>query len=598
VKASPDSRRLKEAIIVPNLDNEPRTCFKPQGSGISSQISMPLITHDRVVGVLNANRNSAQSFTEDDAALVHAIAASIAVAIDHARLFETLEQRVETRTAELAALNQIANVVNRSLDLDALLNATLEELTHTLQLTGAAIALYESDKSTLTLHAQKGFQESGGNESPWSHWNPKLNFDELPNDHTQAFDVEDLKLPLRDHWLSEGMRSFCHVPLSAAGNRIGILGLGSNQKGHFGEAEVRWLTAVGNTIAVAICNAQLYKATEHQVIQLATLRKIDRILYSTLDLAPMLQIVLTSIAQVVSHDFAIVYLLEGTKMRGVAANGINLSNLASYVFETTGDLAYEELIRERKPLVIDDLHPDILHWSMIPNLDKVHSWMGTPLIARETVIGQISLYSATPTAFTSEHSEWVQSFSNHAAVAIANALLRAELSRQASCDSLTQVLNHGRFIEELRDACAHAQAHHEPISLIMLDLDNFKHYNDTYGHVVGDAVLRATVQAIRTHIHQSDLVGRWGGEEFGIALRHANSQRAMQIAERIRKTLVGTPIRDRHGTLIPPPTASQGIASLGETAIDVDDLIEDADRALYLAKNRGRDQVAIATKKK
>jgi diguanylate cyclase len=107
-------------------------------------------------------------------------------------------------------------------------------------------------------------------------------------------------------------------------------------------------------------------------------------------------------------------------------------------------------------------------------------------------------------------------------------------------------------------------------------------------------VLKATVQAIQAHIKRADFVGRWGGEEFAIGLRGANIAGAMQVAARIRETLAHTRVQDSSGQSIPPPTASQGIAALVETARGVDELIEQADRALYRAKSRGRDQIAAA----
>jgi diguanylate cyclase (GGDEF)-like protein len=102
------------------------------------------------------------------------------------------------------------------------------------------------------------------------------------------------------------------------------------------------------------------------------------------------------------------------------------------------------------------------------------------------------------------------------------------------------------------------------------------------------------VQAIRAHIHHTDLVGRWGGEEFGIALPGADLARARGVAARIRATLAETEIRDAQGRQIPAPTASQGIAAIPATACSVDEVIDQADRALYRAKARGRDQVALA----
>lgn len=585
----------KQTIIVSNLEEEPQACQVLRKLGVLSQISVPLLVQDTLVGVLNLSGLRARQFAESDAALLRAIASTVAVAIDRARLFESLEKHIQARTTELAALYRIARASNQSLNLDNILIAMLREMTQTLNALGGWVSLFEDGTSVLVQSAQYGIPDSIIHELRQQKSDERLSSDMALIGQAYAMNLaESNRSPATNAMWNYGIRSVCGVPLIAAGQTVGILELASDQKDRFGDSELRWLTTVGNTIASAIRNAKLYASVEQKVIQLATLREIDHTLNSTLDLEPMLEIMLSSIAQIVPHEQAIVYVLEGTKIRAVAAFGIPVTLWANYGFEMSGNLAFEEMTRERKPIIIGDLNPDALHWSKIPGIEETHSWLGTPLIARDAIIGQISLYSVKRNAFTSEQAEWMFSFASHAAVTVANALLRAELNKQARRDSLTQVLNHSTFIEELRNAYAHAVDQHQSLALIMLDLDNFKSYNDTYGHIVGDQVLTAMVQAIRAHVHPTDLVGRWGGEEFGVAILGASTPHVMQIAKRIRQTLAATNIRNRHGELIPPPTASQGIASLGDIVRDADDLIEFADRALYLAKNQGRDQAIYA----
>jgi diguanylate cyclase (GGDEF)-like protein len=127
----------------------------------------------------------------------------------------------------------------------------------------------------------------------------------------------------------------------------------------------------------------------------------------------------------------------------------------------------------------------------------------------------------------------------------------------------------------------------------MLDIDHFKLYNDTYGHVIGDQVLILTVQAIQSHIKKTDTVGRWGGEEFGVILPNTTISQAKLVSDRIRHTLSELPLFNVEGKTIPKPTISQGIATLPDHTSDVDELVIIADRALCRAKNKGRDQVAI-----
>ena len=131
----------------------------------------------------------------------------------------------------------------------------------------------------------------------------------------------------------------------------------------------------------------------------------------------------------------------------------------------------------------------------------------------------------------------------------------------------------------------------QPLSLIMLDIDFFKQYNDNYGHMVGDQVLIALNQAIRQHIKSTDAIGRWGGEEFTIVLPGTSGLQAQQVASRVQETVCSLTLHDRDGKLLPFPTVSQGLAVYPDEAADVYKLIDLADQRLYTAKLRGRNQI-------
>jgi diguanylate cyclase (GGDEF)-like protein len=128
----------------------------------------------------------------------------------------------------------------------------------------------------------------------------------------------------------------------------------------------------------------------------------------------------------------------------------------------------------------------------------------------------------------------------------------------------------------------------------MLDIDFFKQYNDTYGHLVGDEVLTTLCDVVRSHIKNTDAIGRWGGEEFAIALPYTDGKKAMIVAERIRETMASLKLNnEKHGEL-PVPTISMGIAVFPAETNDIIKLIDLADNRLYIAKKRGRDQVEPA----
>lgn len=218
------------------------------------------------------------------------------------------------------------------------------------------------------------------------------------------------------------------------------------------------------------------------------------------------------------------------------------------------------------------------------------SWMGTPLEAGGKVLGVIAVASYQRNAFTQGDLDTIENVANLAAMAIDNARHHEDVETQSHQDSLTGILNHGYFISSLAKE-AEQPGHNDPISLIMLDIDYFKRYNDTYGHRIGDQVLIALTQSIRLHIKKTDLLGRWGGEEFIIALPGANGSQALIVAMRIQETLNEIELKGRQGETIPVPTVSMGIAVFPTEAQDIYELIDRADSRLYLAKERGRNQI-------
>jgi diguanylate cyclase (GGDEF)-like protein len=190
--------------------------------------------------------------------------------------------------------------------------------------------------------------------------------------------------------------------------------------------------------------------------------------------------------------------------------------------------------------------------------------------------------------------ELLSNLAQHVTLALDNTIRHAQVEEQTRLDSLTDVYNHGYFLKKLAEQAQQAAANHTVLSLIMLDIDFFKQYNDTYGHLVGDKILKILCTAIKHHIKQSDAVGRWGGEEFIISLPGATGPEALKVAERIGQTMALLRVEDRQQATIPVPTVSQGVAEFPLEADEIYRLIDLADRRLYIAKQRGRNQVEPA----
>lgn len=201
--------------------------------------------------------------------------------------------------------------------------------------------------------------------------------------------------------------------------------------------------------------------------------------------------------------------------------------------------------------------------------------------------------------FTSEDTEFLALLGSMVAISLHN----AQLYHRSILDELTQVYSRGHFDVYLSQEIERARRYSRPdesgdlealnVSLVMFDLDDFKKVNDTYGHQVGDVVLRQTAQLVRTKIRSADVVARYGGEEFVIVLPETAKANAERAAERLRKAIENNKVATREfGKL--EITVSIGVATYPNDALDAHGLVRAADQALYKAKGAGKNMIVVA----
>ena len=184
---------------------------------------------------------------------------------------------------------------------------------------------------------------------------------------------------------------------------------------------------------------------------------------------------------------------------------------------------------------------------------------------------------------------------SQAAVSVENVDLHETVQRQAVTDELTGLFNHRRFQEVMDAEVERARRYDQEMGLIMLDIDNFKRVNDTYGHMQGDEVLRAVARVLRQSAREIDEPARYGGEEMAVALPQTDLDGAYNFAERVRKRIeaLELPLLDGDGVL--QVTASFGAASLvSAPQSDKEGLVAAADAALYRAKRSGKNRTVKA----
>ena len=179
-------------------------------------------------------------------------------------------------------------------------------------------------------------------------------------------------------------------------------------------------------------------------------------------------------------------------------------------------------------------------------------------------------------------------FAAHAALALNNADLNAEVARLAASDSLTGLANRRELSSALMREAARTARTKEPLSLAVIDIDHFKDINDTFGHLVGDEVLRQVADAMAGSVRDGDLVARYGGEEFAVVLPNCAGDGALAVVERVRAA-VGT------AATVTRVTVSAGIATTAGEESDSEGLMAAADAALYRSKRAGRDRVTLAS---
>ncbi len=167
-------------------------------------------------------------------------------------------------------------------------------------------------------------------------------------------------------------------------------------------------------------------------------------------------------------------------------------------------------------------------------------------------------------------------------------VVNARLLELATTDGLTGLKNHRSFQDKLAEEFERSRRYHTPLALLLLDVDKFKQFNDTFGHPAGDEVLKRVANALRHTARATDFVARYGGEEFVVALPETDTEGAMIVAERIREAVAGQEWEQR------AITVSIGAAALQIATRDAAELVEEADKALYQSKQNGRNQVTLA----
>ncbi|HHM24276.1 MAG TPA: sensor domain-containing diguanylate cyclase [Bacteroidetes bacterium] len=363
------------------------------------------------------------------------------------------------------------------------------------------------------------------------------------------------------------------------------------------------LTETGVSVRTKKYRQQIDSATEElrllnrklkrHIYELHNLFHISMDLTSILDMDQLINSYLNTLIGQLRIKNATLFLhsnTNSTELELVRAKGISEEDVAELKFDTR-DSIVKMLFQKRQPIVIAE---ELTSLKEIEKFRMLDSEVIAPLIHSHRLEGLVILGTKiNGEPYSQTDLEMVTLITNIVAVAVANARLYQRVKEISITDELTSLYNYRYFRMRLRDEVFRSQRTGRPLSLVILDVDYFKNYNDNLGHPAGDQVLKQIARILKNSVRDTDVVARYGGEEFCVILPEVDVQGARAFGERLRKNIEDYPFYKEEIQPGGKLTVSLGAATYPQDATMINELLVRADKALYHAKNSGRNRMSL-----
>ncbi len=502
--------------------------------------------------------------------------------------FEESEHQSDLLETSLA---KIGAILNSQLNLSDTLNTIADMVADMLRANQSIVTIYDTKENQLSIAATYGI-----NVPPIAFpINISLSQRAIHeyktiyiNDTRNCPDLFTPKL------LFSKVRSIIAAPIIHTGNIIGTIEVYSRSINGFNENAADFLSVLAHHAGAAITAAKLYEDTKQKLLNEKYLSAITYSTSFTFDTNTIVDECTHHVLNALNADIGIGCLSTDVEYTFTPISNINITNKLTEI-DLNPFPSLKLLINKLQPFnSLNEVLPPIHSFLHLPL--KINYLMILPLAVNKRLLGIILVgwYNFKSNKHKEEYS-FIKMMANQVAIGLEKAHFYNQIKSMALSDGLTKLANRRNFDMFLKTELRRAESLNKPLSLIMLDLDKFKQYNDTFGHINGDQLLQQVGAILKHNVRSIDLPARYGGEEFSIILPEGNISEAISTAEHLRKEIESYKFTNQSGIFTKHITASFGIATydpnITMNAPSSDTIIAIADKALYQAKQEGRNRV-------
>jgi diguanylate cyclase (GGDEF)-like protein/putative nucleotidyltransferase with HDIG domain len=550
--------------------------------GLRSAVVISLQAKEQAFGLLLLGTPDSRRFTPAELRLLLALGHQIGVAVENSYLI----QQTSRRSEELHMLNEIGRALSSTLNKEDLLQRLWEELRRLFDVENLYLATFDAirDQIRFDLELNKGVRMPPRARAAGNHLTEYILRTRQPVLVRENFISELRKLGV------EPMRtagSFCGVPLVAYDHAIGALCIYSDNERAYDEGHLELMRVLASEASIAIENARLFQEERTKARHLSLLNLISRDAIATLNPDEILAKIAGQLEHGLSYDHIGIAILEYTTRELIvsAESGKRRGALGRKIPLDTGLIG--QVARTGKPgiyrsSVNSQSNPQ-------PVLPESSTAMALPIFYGDHLHGVLYVETLERTDFSEEESLLLQTLADLIAGAFHNAQTFQKAQEQAITDGLTGVKTHRFFMEALSSEWKRSSRAGRSFALVLMDLDRFKFVNDFYGHLEGDLVLQRVGQILETNCRRSDVVARYGGDEFVILMPETTMEQARQLSSKLRGWISCDPLLREKNI-----SASFGIASYPLHGSAPQELIQVADASMYLSKHQGGNTVSTA----